>query len=142
MNHGALLHDRIPQPSGGCYRRMNGESYSLTFVLGVVMTGASGSEVLTVAIWLGISVLLSFAVIGWLNLSRSKWARNWRDRAADSRHALDADADSYPHMHVVDGVTITHSHAEGQRDHEHSTITVSMSHYAQLVKRAQRRQSS
>ena len=141
MNHGAL-----------CVTRRRRQSTSVTFEAVVNCfhspwfwgryVGANGSEVLTVTIWLGISVLLSFAVIGWLNLSRSKWAQNWRARAADSRQAIDPSEDSYPHMHVVDGVTITHSHADGQRDHEHTTITVSMKHYAQLVKRAQRRQSS
>ncbi len=142
MNHGALLCDPTAASIDECYLRSSGELFPFTLVLGVVMSGASGSEVLTVTIWLGISVLLSFAVIGWLNLSRSKWAQNWRARAADSRQAIDPSEDSYPHMHVVDGVTITHSHADGQRDHEHTTITVSMKHYAQLVKRAQRRQSS
>lgn len=106
------------------------------------MAGTDASQVFTLALWLGLGVLFALVFIGWLNLSRSRAARSWRARTADSRHALDATPEDYPHMHVVDGVTITHSHAGGERAHEHSTITVSMSHYAELVKRAERRQSS
>ncbi len=88
------------------------------------MTVDESSQLLTLAVWAGLGVLFALVFISWLKVSRSKTSP------------------SHPHMHVVDGVTITHSHPGGERDHQHSTITVSMQHYAQLVKRAQRRQSS
>lgn len=102
------------------------------------MESTEASQVFTLALWVGLGIVFALAFIGWLNVSRSRTARSWRARSADSRHAVDAEAESYPHMHVVDGVTITHSHAGGERDHEHATITVSMAHYAHLVKRAER----
>lgn len=63
------------------------------------------------------------------------------NRPISSEHPSVAKSNLEPHMHVVDGVVITHAHAKGDQTHEHSSITVSMSHYAELVKRAQQRQS-
>mgnify|MGYP001302547413 CR=1 FL=1 len=88
------------------------------------MAADETSQLLTLALWAGLGVLFALVILSWLKVSRSKVKQ------------------SHPHMHVVDGVTITHSHAGGELDHQHSTITVSMQHYAHLVKRAERRQSS
>lgn len=117
-----------------------------TLALADVAAG-DGSQLMLLAALLVTGLALALGIIGWLNVSGSPRARRWRERHAHAPHALDGPSSkdasaAYPHLHVVDGVTITHAHAGGEHSHEHSSITVSMSHYAQLVKRAQRRQSS
>lgn len=117
-----------------------------TFLLADIAADG-GSQLMLLAVLLVAGLVLALGFIGWLNVSGSQRARRWRERHAKAQHALDGpsskgDSAAHPHLHVVDGVTITHAHAGGEHAHEHSTITVSMTHYAQLVKRAQRRQSS
>lgn len=103
---------------------------------------AGFSDHLYVVWGLAAAVLIGLALLVWLNLSRSRLAKSWRLQAQDSRHALDArEPETFPHMHVVDGVVITHSHIDGQHEHHHETITISIEHYAQLVRRGEQRQS-
>ena len=91
------------------------------------------SELLVLAWTLGGALVLSLAVLGWLNLSHGSKSRKWRNHSPN---------EPFPHMHTVDGVVITHSHPGGEGEHTHKEITVSMQHYAALARMAQQNQGT